>query len=222
MLGHHPYTNVVGADPDIATEPFSPTRYLSSQAWFPIYAAQLAYAPILYGFWTHYARFGDIIAYTSQKFDTIPVNPFTKTQALLFWGGKVCTLERLWAGSTLLICRSSKVTFLVYKLMIPIFLSKSSKFRVISLFLASEFLTSWFAAFIFEANHVVDGVHWYTPEKDNTMNVDWAVLQIQTAQDYSHGSRVVTFLTGSLNYQVVHHLFPHVRIAKHAISASSN
>jgi hypothetical protein len=29
--------------------------------------------------------------------------------------------------------------------------------------------------------------------------------------DFAHGSWLTTFMTGSLNYQAVHHLFPYVR-----------
>ncbi len=40
--------------------------------------------------------------------------------------------------------------------------------------------------------------------------MDWAKLQVMTAIDYAHGSWLTTFLSGALNHQVVHHLFPHI------------
>ncbi|SPJ71098.1 uncharacterized protein FTOL_00826 [Fusarium torulosum] len=42
------------------------------------------------------------------------------------------------------------------------------------------------------------------------VDLDWARLQVETAQDYAHPRPLTTFFTGGLNYQVVHHLFPNV------------
>jgi fatty acid desaturase len=39
---------------------------------------------------------------------------------------------------------------------------------------------------------------------------DWAALQIESSLDFAHGDFWTTFLCGSLNYQAVHHLFPHI------------
>ncbi|DAZ95884.1 TPA: hypothetical protein N0F65_009086 [Lagenidium giganteum] len=39
---------------------------------------------------------------------------------------------------------------------------------------------------------------------------EWAISQVKSSVDYSHGSFVTTFLSGALNYQVTHHLFPGV------------
>jgi len=36
------------------------------------------------------------------------------------------------------------------------------------------------------------------------------VLQIEGTVDYAHDSKLFTFLSGTLNYQTVHHLFPSV------------
>ncbi len=46
--------------------------------------------------------------------------------------------------------------------------------------------------------------------KTGFVNQDWAILQLQTTMDYGHGNMLTTALTGALNYQVVHHLFPYV------------
>lgn len=71
---------------------------------------------------------------------------------------------------------------------------------------------SWMLALIFQANHVVSEVEWPLPNAEGMMEKDWAQLQVETAQDYCHDSWLATVLTGGLNYQVVHHLFPHVSV----------
>lgn len=70
---------------------------------------------------------------------------------------------------------------------------------------------SCIAAYVFQSNHVVEDVKWYAkPASNEVMPIDWTELQVATAQDYGHGNAITTFLTGALNYQVVHHIFPHV------------
>lgn len=39
---------------------------------------------------------------------------------------------------------------------------------------------------------------------------EWAKSQVQTTLDYGHGSPAAAYLSGALNYQSVHHLFPTV------------
>lgn len=89
VLGHHPYTNIEGADPDISTDPFSITRFMPSQKWIPIYSWQHIYAPILYGLLTHFLKLQDVITYINGKHDKIPMNPMTQSQIVVFWAGKV-------------------------------------------------------------------------------------------------------------------------------------
>jgi fatty acid desaturase len=74
---------------------------------------------------------------------------------------------------------------------------------------------SWALALIFQANHVVSEVQWPQPNALGVMEEDWAKMQVETAQDYAHGSWLTSVLTGGLNYQVVHHLFPHVSNSFH-------
>jgi fatty acid desaturase len=40
--------------------------------------------------------------------------------------------------------------------------------------------------------------------------MDWAEMQVRTSLDYAHDSWITTILSGGLNFQVVHHLFPFV------------
>jgi len=37
---------------------------------------------------------------------------------------------------------------------------------------------------------------------------DWAILQVKSSQDYAQDSFWTTYLSGALNFQIEHHLFP--------------
>lgn len=47
-------------------------------------------------------------------------------------------------------------------------------------------------------------------EAKDMIEDEWAVSQVKSCVDYGHGSWMVAFLSGALNYQVTHHLFPGV------------
>ena len=51
-------------------------------------------------------------------------------------------------------------------------------------------------------NHVVGEAIWPKVNERNEINMDWAELQVKTTVDYAHGNKVVSFMTGHLNYQV--------------------
>jgi fatty acid desaturase len=99
--------------------------------------------------------------------------------------------------------------YVLSRWIIPILYSQSHIGRVIVTNVLVEFVFSWTTAIIFQANHVVDQVVW--PKViDGVVQGDWAELQVMATQDYSHGSWLAGLLSGGLNYQAVHHLFPHV------------
>ena len=64
---------------------------------------------------------------------------------------------------------------------------------------------------VFQLAHCVEEADFPTAV-ESTGRVDnaWAVHQVRTTVDFCRGNRVVTWLLGGLNYQIEHHLFPHV------------
>lgn len=90
ILGHHPYTNIADADPDIVTTDPGVRRIKPNQAWYVNYIRQELFVPILYAFLAVKTRFQDpVLLYTAKRNDTIRCNDPTMTQNIIFWGGKV-------------------------------------------------------------------------------------------------------------------------------------
>jgi len=78
MLGHHPYTNIAGADPDITTGDPDVRRIKPSQRWFKHYMNQQFFVPLLYGALGIKTRIQDIyIMYFLKTNDNIRINPMT-------------------------------------------------------------------------------------------------------------------------------------------------
>ncbi|KAE9386107.1 fatty acid/sphingolipid desaturase [Gymnopus androsaceus JB14] len=188
VMSHHIYPNVDGFDADIETSEVEFRRIKESQKYFPFYRLQSIYSPFLYVLLGSAVRIEDLIHYFQRRRGPFKVNPFTPFQKVIFWGGKLF--------------------FFLTRIALPVFWG-APILRVISAFLLADFFFSIVLAVIFQATHVVDTAVFprVNPTTGN-IEVDWARLQVETAQDYSHDQPLTSFLSGSLNYQVVHHLFP--------------
>ncbi|KAI5476337.1 delta-5 desaturase [Pseudohyphozyma bogoriensis] len=157
------------------------------------YKLQHFYAPFIYVLLGTSVRLMDPIrAYVEKKRGPVTVNPFTWDQHVVFWGGKAF--------------------FFATRLVLPFYLAPGlSLWKVLAAYIISDFTFSFTFGLISQASHVTDNAVFPTinPETGN-LDIDWMRLQIEAAQDYSHGSIITTFLVGALNYQAVHHLFPQV------------
>lgn len=96
MLGHHPYTNIDGADPDIETAADGDIRRIKSgQPWYSRYLSQHVYVPLVYAFLGIKTRYQDIVILHVVKHNgAIRLNPPTTYHLLVFWLGKVSVFER--------------------------------------------------------------------------------------------------------------------------------
>jgi acyl-lipid (8-3)-desaturase len=63
---------------------------------------------------------------------------------------------------------------------------------------------------IVQVAHVVDEVAFLERDVSGVVAGSWAAQQIATCADFCHGSWFWTHVSGGLNYQAVHHLFPGV------------
>ncbi|KAG0206300.1 sphingolipid delta-4 desaturase [Mortierella sp. GBA30] len=189
MLGHHPYTNIAGADPDVSTSEPDVRRIKPNQKWFVNHLNQHLFVPFLYGLLAFKVRIQDInILYFVKTNDAIRVNPISPWHTIMFWGGKAF--------------------FVWYRLILPLQYLPVGK--VLLLFTIADMISSYWLALTFQANHVVEEVQWPLPDENGVIQKDWAAMQVETTQDYAHDSYIWTSITGSLNYQAVHHLFPNV------------
>ena len=63
---------------------------------------------------------------------------------------------------------------------------------------------------VVQVAHVVDEVEFLEKDSSGKVAGGWAAQQLATSADFCHGSLFWTHISGGLNYQVVHHLFPGV------------
>jgi linoleoyl-CoA desaturase len=64
---------------------------------------------------------------------------------------------------------------------------------------------------VFQLAHCVEEAEFPAPvDASLRMEDAWAVHQVETTVDFSRDSKVLTYLLGGLNFQIVHHLFPRI------------
>ena len=190
VLGHHPFTNVMDLDPDIIQTNPGPVRIHESQPWWSYYALQSYYWIPLYSQLVFSRRASEWHnLFVDRKFKSISINPLPAKE---------------YAYGLLAL-----TSFLTLHILIPSTLLSHSLPRIIALYALCDAFWSLYLMLVFQASHVNDEVAWPKADAQSQMD-DWAKLQIESSMDFAHGSTLTTFLVGSLNYQAVHHLFPHI------------
>lgn len=194
VVGHHIYTNVLGADPDMpVAEEGDPRRLVSRQMWSKLYRWQHLYLPPLYGILGLKFRLQDVMGtYFDGSNGPIRVNYYDTMWFRIFF------VKAVWA---------------VWRIVVPLYYLGVPASQYWGLFFITEVMTGYWLAFNFQVSHISEVADFPNGEKggdDTKVEDEWAVSQVKASVDYSHGNWLTTFVAGALNYQTVHHLFPGV------------
>lgn len=201
VIGHHVYTNVLGADPDLPVKlDMDARRLVAQQRWRRFYSYQHVYLLPLYGILALKSRVQDVTEIFNVRTNgPIRVNP-------------ICTQDYLRMVS-------GKCVFAFYRIVLPwVFCKALSATQLFALFVITEFTTGYWLAFNFQVSHISADAQFLFSDTQKraqgkcpaSISDEWAVAQVTTTVDYGHGSAMAAYLSGALNYQTVHHLFPTV------------
>lgn len=187
-FNHHSYTNIDGMDDDIDIKPWMRTNEIQPRSWFHKYQHiyWIVFYSLTYLFWIFFA---DFKKYFSRKISTITFRKMTLQEHFIFW--------------------ISKITYFSIIFIIPIiklgFLETVLGFAVLSC------VCGLTLGLVFQMAHVVQ--HTTFPIANVTtrkIDQEWAVHQIETTCNFATKSKIVSWFTGGLNFQVEHHLFPKI------------
>lgn len=81
-------------------------------------------------------------------------------------------------------------------------------YKVLIANLVMHVMAGTILSFIFQMAHVVDRVQF--PSAEEAKNDSLLEHQLKTTANFGNKSRIVTWFTGGLNFQVEHHLFPSI------------
>lgn len=190
-FGHHTYTNIDGSDPDIYTAQKVPDvrRIKPLQSWFPGHRIQHLYMPIVYPLLAFKMKLEDFHTFYVMKKATIRFNPLTTSQLAMFLGEKLVHVSM--------------------RLIIPYFFVPFTTLLLLNL--VADVVTGMWQAVISQLTHINHKVEWPQPDPvDNKYDIHWAEMQIATTVDFATDSWFWSMITGTVNHQVAHHLFPGV------------
>jgi len=187
---HHQYTNLKGLDEDVEVRGL--VRLHREEPLKPMHKWQSVYTPFLYGLltlnWSFTKDITQIIRY--------------KKLGLL----KRFKMNPSKAWRTLII---GKLVYFTVFLIIPLVFSPFAWYLIITGWLLKHFIAGSVLSFVFQLAHIVGETDQPTWKGEN-LDTGFMEHQLRTTANFSRKSFFVTWYTGGLNYQVEHHLFPHI------------
>jgi linoleoyl-CoA desaturase len=185
---HHTYTNIEGADDDIAQSKL--LRQSPTQQWMPMHRYQHIYLTLAYSLTLFmWVSVRDFKKYFVRKIHNTPLQPMSRQEHFTFW--------------------ISKVLYAFFYVVLPIIVVGPLAWLIG--FGTMGMVLGIVISYVFQLAHAVEG-----PEFDSVGLTDkmietaWAVHQIKTTANFAEKNKVISWLVGGLNFQIEHHLFPRV------------
>jgi linoleoyl-CoA desaturase len=187
-VAHHSYTNIEGHDEDIDIRPFM--RLNTQQPKKSYHKYQQYYWPILYSltyFWWVCIR--DMKKYFEGKVASTEIPKMDLKQHMIFWGGKLLYFFIFWY--------------------VPLQYMTVGQFALgYGITMATCGIT---LGVVFQLAHAIEDLDFPEPDAE-TLKIEnaWFIHQLNTTADFSPRSKFWGWITGGLNFQVEHHLFPRI------------
>lgn len=187
---HHTYTNIYEMDEDIHDKPFlrlSPhgkyKKYHKFQHWYAMFLYSLATIS-----WVTMKDFRQLKTYNKNGMtEQSGFKPSRETVIMVM----------------------TKVLYFFYIIALPIILG-ISWWVVLLGFVLMHMVAGLLITTIFQLAHVVEGPTHHEPHPSGTMENTWAIHQLETTANFAKNNPVISWFAGGLNYQIEHHLFPHI------------
>lgn len=187
-FNHHSFTNIEGMDDDIDIRPFMRTNENQKRYWFHRFQHiyWVVFYSLTYLFWVFFA---DFKKYFSQKVSDMKFRKMTVKEHIVFW--------------------SSKVTYFTVFIAIPAMVI--GVWPTILGFVVMSAVCGLTLGIVFQMAHIVEQTNFpVTDENTRKIDKEWAVHQINTTANFATKSKIISWFTGGLNFQVEHHLFPKI------------
>lgn len=185
---HHTYTNIAGFDDDVET--YGLMRLTPQAPWKPIHRFQAWYGWLIYSFIGFDFIIRDFMMALFGKSDANHVYPkMSAGDKAIFWGGKLFH----------------------FGVMIGLPLLVFPWWQVLIGYMLIMLVVGLILAVVFQLAHIVPDAAFPVPVGDpQHMEDEWAVHQVETTVDFAPYNRVLSWYIGGLNFQVEHHLLPHI------------
>jgi linoleoyl-CoA desaturase len=185
---HHTYTNIKDLDEDLETDgtmrlsPYARRKYM--------HRYQHIYAFFIYGLvtleWALSRDFRSIIKYTKIGLIKRGIKLIMEISFLVF----------------------SKLLYFFFVFGFPLLLLDITWWQILIGFFVLHFTAGVILASTFQLAHVVEDT--FYPDPVNDIENEWAIHQLITTANFCRRNKLLSWFIGGLNFQIEHHLFPHV------------
>jgi linoleoyl-CoA desaturase len=185
---HHTYTNIAGFDDDVET--YGTLRLSPQTPWKPLHRLQAWYFPLIYAFIALDFIMRDFMMAFVGKSDANHVYPkMNASDKLVFWLGKAFFITIMFVLPLLV--------FPWWQVLIGFFIVMMTAGVVLGI--------------VFQLAHILEIADFPAPQ-GNPQHIEneWAVHQVQTTANFAPRNWLLNFYVGGLNFQVEHHLLPHI------------
>jgi linoleoyl-CoA desaturase len=190
-VDHHTFTNVAEHDADLDA-PFL-LRLCPKAKSYSFHRFQHWYAPILYSMnlirWVHYSDYRRVYRHFTAK----PEDGKPKAS--------------IWEIVLLL---SFKAIHSFLFIALPMLVLPYAWWQVGLAYLGFLATAGLVLTVIFQLAHIVEDVAFPLPNLEGKIENSFVTHQMMTTSNFARRSKVVSFLFGGLNFQVEHHIFPHI------------
>ena len=185
---HHTYTNIFGADEDVDNGDV--IRLSPYSAYKPYHKYQHIYSWLLYMLGTfNWATLKDFRQLGQYKRDQM---------ASFSYKGELTKLI------------FSKLLYWACALLLPILVMDVPFYYILIGFFITHFVAGFIVAVVFQLAHIVEHVEHNDSDLQTKMEHSWAEHQLLTTANFSRKSPFLNWYLGGLNFQIEHHLFPHI------------
>ena len=185
---HHTYPNIDETDDDIDIPVMLRMSPHQPRYWF--HRFQHLYVWVLYAFAT---------AFWVTSKDFVMLNKYKERNILK---EKNEYLKRLL---NLIVW---KIVYFGYLLVIPLVFVDQPWYMILSMFLVMHIIGGILLSVIFQPAHVFSGSE-FIKQSENQIERSWHKYQLQTTTNFKLNG-FMAWLSGGLNYQIEHHLFPNI------------
>lgn len=189
-VSHHAYTNIYENDEALKEDE---TLRLSEDArWYPYHRFQHIYTPFVYAlftiFWATTLDLDKLRRYNGCG--SRSPKPHPATELMLFW--------------------MTKVFYITVYFVLPLYFLPVSFFQFCIGFVTMQMVGSSLITHILQVEHLNEEARVVKAAESGSVPVSWAVNQLEGTADFRVKSRIFQWFIGPVNYQIEHHLFPHI------------
>lgn len=181
--GHHTFTNIAGHDPDI-DKPYL-LRLSPHDEWHWFHRFQNIYIWFLYALvGVNWILYSDYVCYFKYQ------DEMSLQDKIAFFFFKI-------------------VNILVF-IVTPLLVMHAPWWQILLGYCSLQFVGGFTVALIFQLAHLVEDVSFPIPDENATIPEHWGVHEMMTTSNFASENLFLNVILGGLNFQVEHHLFPHV------------